>query len=88
VQISLLVKQFSVWVFSSVYIQIVVVYLAFSFQLRAVYRLGFSVDTGDRSEQGTHMFWEQPNGSGTGSTSSLLPHWEDSIPIGANVITC
>jgi hypothetical protein len=56
VQISLLVKQFSVWVFSSVYIQIVVVYLAFSFQLRAVYRLGFSVDTGDRSEQGyTHV---------------------------------
>jgi hypothetical protein len=45
-----------------------------------VCRLWFSADTGDRSEQGTHMFWEQPNGSGTGSTSSLLPHWEDNIP--------
>jgi hypothetical protein len=70
------------------YIQIVVVYLAFSFELRAVYRLGFSVDTGDRSEQGTHMFWEQPNGSRTESMSSLLPHWEDINPVGANVITC
>jgi hypothetical protein len=75
-QIILLVKQFSFWVFSNVYIQIVVVYLEFNFQLRAVYRLWFSVDTGDRSKQGTHMFWEQPNGSGTGFTGSIASPFE------------
>jgi hypothetical protein len=56
-------------------------YSVFNIQLRAVCRVWFSVDTGDMVGAGyTHMFWEQPNGSSTGSTSSLLPHREDSIP--------
>jgi hypothetical protein len=53
-QISLLVKHFSVWISSSVYSQILAVYSVFSIQLRAVCRVWFSADTGDRSEQGTH----------------------------------
>jgi hypothetical protein len=53
-QISLLVKHFSVWISSSVYSQILAVYSVFSIHLRAVCRVWFSVDTGDRSEQGTH----------------------------------
>jgi hypothetical protein len=81
VRISLLVKHFSVWISSSVYSQILVVYSVFSIQLRVVCRVWFSADTSDRSEQGTHTcFGSGPMDQAPGSTSSFLPHREDSIP--------
>ena len=51
------------------------VYSVFSIQLRVACRVWTLEDTSDMVGAGyMHMFWDHPNGSGTGSMSSLLPH--------------
>jgi hypothetical protein len=45
---------------------------------------GFGFRVGIRL-QVSRKSWEQPNGLGTDSSGSFLPHREDNIPIGAYV---
>jgi hypothetical protein len=88
VRISLLVKHFSVWISSSMYSQILAVYSVFSIQLRAVCRVWFSADTGDRTEQGTHTcFGSIPMDQALDLRVLCYLAGRIASPVGANVIT-
>jgi hypothetical protein len=59
-----------------------------SIQSEAVCRAWFSADTSDIVGAGyAHLFWEQPNGSGTGSTVLCYLTGRIASPVGAYVIT-
>jgi hypothetical protein len=86
VQISLLVKHFSVWISSSVYSQISSG--IFSSQLRVVCRVWFSADTGDRLEHGTHTcLGSNPMDPTPGLRVLFYLTGRVASPVGAYVIT-